>query len=237
MEVAIKYRALCVPKPDVLRALKADSERTTSISTNSLNFRFQTRDCCGSRSDGWFLRAWLAKLHVHQTAENWRGSSRGTFQCNASPITAKSDGESGLDSSPSGAEQGQAFEQLAGFNDTASPPEKETPIAEKAAEFSGPHSTDSSGHSMPDLESPVGRAPPAADSATGLIPSSEAENSNSEPGRTKREVFIVDIMPICFRGRGRGKLDPKACIEWMEALIGIAQDEPIIGVGFEPVVK
>ncbi|GAQ85684.1 hypothetical protein KFL_002490020 [Klebsormidium nitens] len=37
-------------------------------------------------------------------------------------------------------------------------------------------------------------------------------------------------MPICYRGRGRGKLDPRACLEWMEALIGISGDSPIIGV-------
>lgn len=231
MDVAVKYRALCVPQTGVLRALKADFELTTSSSTNSLKLSFQARDCCGSRSDGWFLQERLAKLHVHQTAEDSRGSSRGSFRCSASPNSARFHGELGLNSGPSGAEQEKGFEQLAGFNDTASPSERETPIAEKAAEFSGPHSTNLPGHSMPNLEVPVGRAPPAADSATGRSPSSEGDNGNTEPVRAKREVFIVDIMPICFRGRGRGKLDPKACIEWMEALIGIAQDAPIIGVG------
>jgi hypothetical protein len=232
MEVAVKYRALCVPQTGDLRALKADVELTTSTSTNSPKLRFRARECCGSRSNGWLLRERLAKLHDLQMAEDLRGSSRGSFWCSASPNSARFHGESGLDSSPPGAEQEQAFEQLAGFNDTASPSERETPIAEKAADFSGPHSTNSSGHSMPDLESPAGRAPPAADSTTGPSPSSGGENGNTGPVRAKREVFIVDIMPICFRGRGRGKLDPKACIEWMEALIGIAQDAPIIGVSF-----
>lgn len=175
----------------------------------------------------------------------------GVQQYGAPEFQNVSDGEPRLGSCVES--NGGANEQLEGsernerFATTASIPAPESPLGEELNEasfYSSDTCPDPLGHQISnsqldfnpqnptsDLREASRDADVTSDFPIRLDGASASQDEALERRPSKPVVYIVDIMPICYRGRGRGKLDPKACLEWMEALIGIAGDSPIIGVG------